>query len=62
YRPILFASKGELQDRHEELDIELLDACVAHDPSRAGEALKAHLETATAIFSVELKGRSIFAF
>ena len=62
YRPILFASKGELQDRHEELDIELRDACVAHDPSRAGEALKAHLETATAIFSVELKGRSIFAF
>ena len=31
-------------------------------PDRAGAALRDHLELATAIFSVELAGRSIFAF
>jgi DNA-binding GntR family transcriptional regulator len=62
YRPVLLGATGDVQDRHEELDGELLEACVAHDPARAEGALRAHLETATAIFSVELKGRSIFAF
>jgi DNA-binding GntR family transcriptional regulator len=61
YRPILLA-KGAVQDRHEELDVELLDACSAHDPERAATALRAHLELATDIYTVELAGRSIFAF
>jgi DNA-binding GntR family transcriptional regulator len=60
YRPVLLT--GELQDRHEELDVELVDACSAHDPVRAGAALHAHLELASDIYAVELKGRSIFAF
>jgi DNA-binding GntR family transcriptional regulator len=62
YRPVLLAEKGAFQDRHEELDVELLAACAAHDPNRAGAALHAHLELATDIYAVELKGRSIFAF
>ena len=62
YRPVLLASEGELQDRHEELDGELLAACAAHDPVRAAAAFHAHLELATDIYRVELKGRSIFAF
>jgi DNA-binding GntR family transcriptional regulator len=61
YRPILLA-KGAVQDRHEELDVELLDACSAHDPERAARALHDHLETAADIYAVELKGRSIFAW
>jgi DNA-binding GntR family transcriptional regulator len=62
YRPVLFGATGALQDRHEELDVELVEACVAHDPERAGAALRAHLELATDFYTVELKGRSIFAF
>jgi DNA-binding GntR family transcriptional regulator len=62
YRPVLLAEKGALQDRHEELDGELLTACAAHDAVRAAAALHAHLELATDIYAVELKGRSIFAF
>ena len=61
YRPVLLA-KGAVQDRHEELDVELLEACVAHDGDRASAALHTHLETAAEIYAVELKGRSIFAF
>ena len=61
YRPVLLA-EGTLQDRHEELDVELLEACTAHDAERAGRALHDHLELATDIYTVELKGRSIFAF
>jgi DNA-binding GntR family transcriptional regulator len=61
YRPVLLA-EGPLQDRHEELDVELLEACAAHDPDRAAQALREHLELATDIYTVELKGRSIFAF
>ena len=60
YRPALLT--GGLQDRHEELDEELLSGCAAHDPDRAAAALRAHLELATDIYAVELKGRSIFAF
>jgi DNA-binding GntR family transcriptional regulator len=62
YRPVLLGSKGALQDQHELLDAELLAACVAHEPDRAAKAFRAHLELATSIFSVELAGRSIFAF
>ena len=58
---MLFA-KGAVQDRHEELDVELLEACEAHEPERAAQALHDHLETAADIYAVELKGRSIFAF
>ena len=36
YRPVLLSARGELQDRHEELDRELLAACTGHDPDRAG--------------------------
>jgi DNA-binding GntR family transcriptional regulator len=61
YRPVLLGS-GPLQDRHGELDVELLAACAAHDPARAAVALHAHLELASQIYAVELKGRSIFAF
>jgi DNA-binding GntR family transcriptional regulator len=61
YRPVLLA-EGDVQDRHEELDVELLSACAAHDPTRAAQALHDHLELASAIYAVELKGRSIFAF
>jgi DNA-binding GntR family transcriptional regulator len=61
YRPVLLA-EGVVQDRHEELDVELLDACSAHQPDRAAEALREHLELANDIYTVELKGRSIFAF
>jgi DNA-binding GntR family transcriptional regulator len=61
YRPVLLA-KGAVQDRHEELDVELLEACAAHDPDRAVKALHDHLELAADIYAVELKGRSIFAF
>jgi DNA-binding GntR family transcriptional regulator len=62
YRPVLLAAKGDLQDRHEALDEELLAACGAHDPDRAGAALRSHLESASEFYAVELKGRSIFAF
>jgi DNA-binding GntR family transcriptional regulator len=48
YRPVLLGATGALQDRHEELDVELLEACTAHDAARAALALHA--------------GRSIFAF
>lgn len=61
YRPVLLA-EGALQDRHEELDVELLEACAAHEPDRAARALQDHLELATDIYTVELDGRSIFAF
>ena len=61
YRPVLLTA-GAVQDRHEELDVELLEACTAHEPDRAAAALREHLELATDIYAVELKGRSIFAF
>jgi DNA-binding GntR family transcriptional regulator len=61
YRPVLLGA-GSPQDRHAELDQELLGACAAHDPDRAAAALHAHLELATDIYRVELAGRSIFAF
>jgi DNA-binding GntR family transcriptional regulator len=62
YRPVLLGSGGSSQDRHAELDRELLEACAARDPDRAAAALHAHLELASEIYEVELAGRSIFAF
>jgi DNA-binding GntR family transcriptional regulator len=62
YRPVLLGPGGSPQDRHAELDQELLDACAAHDPDRAAAALHDHLELATDIYEVELAGKSIFAF
>ena len=62
YRPVLLAATGDLQDRHEELDEDLLASCAAHDPARAEEALRSHLESASEFYAVELEGRSIFAF
>jgi DNA-binding GntR family transcriptional regulator len=62
YRPVLLAASGDLQDRHEALDEELLASCAEHDPDRAAAALRAHLESASEFYAVELKGRSIFAF
>jgi DNA-binding GntR family transcriptional regulator len=60
YRPALLSAGGELQNRHERLDAELLDACGAHDGDRAAELLRSHLELATEIYAVELEGRTIF--
>jgi DNA-binding GntR family transcriptional regulator len=62
YRPVLLGPGGSSQDRHAELDRELLEACVARDPERAAAALYAHLELASEIYAVELAGKSIFAF
>ena len=62
YRPVLLSTRGELQDRHEAFDRELLAACEAHDPARAADALHAHLQLASDIYTVELHGQSIFAF
>ena len=62
YRPVLLAATGAAPDRHEELDVELLEGCVAREPDRAAGALHAHLELASHIYRVELAGRSIFAF
>ena len=62
YRPVLLGTGGSPQDRHAELDRELLDACAARDPERAAAALHDHLELASDIYEVELAGKSIFAF
>jgi DNA-binding GntR family transcriptional regulator len=60
YRPALLASAGEPQDRHRELDEQLLDACASHDPDAAAAALYSHLELASVIFEHELGGKGIF--
>ncbi len=62
YRGALLSGSGELQERHQRLDEELLAACVAHEPERAASTLRSHLDLATDFYSVELQGRSIFAF
>ena len=59
---MLLGAGGSPQDRHAELDQELLEAFAAREPDRAASALHAHLELATYIYEVELAGRSIFAF
>jgi DNA-binding GntR family transcriptional regulator len=60
YRPALLTSAGEPQDRHRELDERLLEACAAHDPEAAADALYSHLELASVIFEHELGGKGIF--
>jgi DNA-binding GntR family transcriptional regulator len=60
YRPALLSPEGDLQDRHQALDEELLAACVDHDEERAARALRAHLELAGEFYAVELGERGIF--
>ena len=54
FRPALFSAAGELQDRHREIDGELLEAVSAHDPDRAAETLHEHLELAGRFYGPEL--------
>ena len=61
YRPVLLA-EGTVQDRHEELDVELLEACAAHDADVRGGRCTTISSSRRDIYTVELKGRSIFAF
>jgi DNA-binding GntR family transcriptional regulator len=60
FRPVLFVSQGELQERHHACDERLLAACVAHDGEAAAEALHEHLGLADEYYAPELGGRSIF--
>jgi DNA-binding GntR family transcriptional regulator len=60
YRAALLAQQGSLQDRHQEIDQELLAACAARDPERAADALFRHLELFGDFYSRELGGRGIF--
>jgi DNA-binding GntR family transcriptional regulator len=60
FRPALLTSRDGPQERHRELDDELLAACVRHDPDDAARALHDHLELASVIFVTELGGRGIF--
>jgi DNA-binding GntR family transcriptional regulator len=60
YRPALLSPHGDLQERHVQLDEELLAACEAHDPGRAAATLRAHLELAGEFYAVELGDRGIF--
>jgi DNA-binding GntR family transcriptional regulator len=60
YRAALLAQQGSLQDRHQEIDQELLEACAARDPGRAADALFRHLELFGDFYSRELGGRGIF--
>jgi DNA-binding GntR family transcriptional regulator len=60
FRPALLTSRDGPQERHRELDDELLAACVRHDADDAARALHDHLELASVIFVTELGGRGIF--
>ena len=60
YRAALLAQQGSLQDRHQEIDQELLEACAARDAERAAGALFRHLELFGDFYSRELGGRGIF--
>jgi len=60
YRAALLAQQGSLQDRHQEIDQELLEACTARDAERAADALFRHLELFGDFYSRELGGRGIF--
>lgn len=60
FRPALLTSQGGPQERHRELDGQLLEACAAHAADRAERALQEHLELASEIFETELGGRGIF--
>jgi DNA-binding GntR family transcriptional regulator len=60
YRPALFLERGELQDRHQQLDAELLAACAAREADAAADALRRHLELAGSFYARELGDRGIF--
>jgi DNA-binding GntR family transcriptional regulator len=60
YRAALLAQQGSLQDRHQEIDQQLLEACAASDPDRAADVLYRHLELFGDFYSRELGGRGIF--
>jgi DNA-binding GntR family transcriptional regulator len=60
FRPALLTSKSGPQERHRELDGQLLTACASHRPDAAESALHDHLELASEIFETELGGRGIF--
>src|SRR5579862_8323842 len=57
FRPALLTSQTGAQERHRELDDELLAACAGHDPTAAAQALHDHLELASLTFETELGGR-----
>jgi len=61
FRPALLASAGEPQDMHRAFDERLVEACEAHDPQAAADALYEHLELASVFFETELGGQGIFA-
>jgi DNA-binding GntR family transcriptional regulator len=61
FRPALLASAGEPQDLHRTFDERLVEACEAHDPQAAADALYEHLELASVFFETELGGQGIFA-
>jgi DNA-binding GntR family transcriptional regulator len=60
YRPALLLERGDLQDRHQQLDAELLAACAAHDSPAAADALRRHLELAGSFYARELGDRGLF--
>ena len=60
FRPALFSLRGELQERHRQLDGELLAACAAHDPETAARTLREHLGLADEYYAPELGDRGIF--
>lgn len=60
FRPALLTSETGAQERHRELDDELLAACAGHDSDAAARALHDHLELASVTFEDELGGRGIF--
>ncbi|MGI8421250.1 MAG: GntR family transcriptional regulator [Gaiellaceae bacterium] len=60
YRAALLAQHGALQDRHQEIDVALLEACVARDPDRAADVLYRHLDSFGEFYDKELGGRGIF--
>jgi DNA-binding GntR family transcriptional regulator len=61
FRPALMSPGGDLQDRHEQLDDELLAACTAQDEERAAAVLREHLELAGRFYADELGAHGIFA-
>jgi DNA-binding GntR family transcriptional regulator len=61
FRPALLASAGEPQDLHRTFDERLVEACEAHEPQAAADALYEHLELASVFFETELGGQGIFA-
>lgn len=62
YRLVLLSPRGELPERHQRLDRELLEACAAHDLTRATRVFRQHLDLATECYAYELQSRSIFAW